>query len=54
MQDLTSFIVYLNALLGDLMIVRDFFPRPAELVFQEEGGKVLIALSKRSVEFFLR
>jgi hypothetical protein len=38
--------------LGKLKIVPDFLPRPEELVFREEGVKVTIALSKRSVEFF--
>lgn len=43
---------YTNEPLGDLKIVRDFLPRPEDLVFQEEGVKVTLALSKRSVEFF--
>jgi hypothetical protein len=33
-------------------VVRDFLPRPADLVFRDEGVKVTLALSKRSVEFF--
>ena len=37
---------------GDLKIVRDFLPPPDDLVFRDEGVKVTIALSKRSVEFF--
>jgi hypothetical protein len=32
--------------------VRDFLPPPEDLVFRDEGVKVTIALSKRSVEFF--
>jgi len=32
--------------------VADFLPRPEDLVFQDEGIKVTLALSKRSVEFF--
>ena len=35
-----------------LRIVRDFLPSPEDLVFRDEGVKVTIALSKRSVEFF--
>jgi len=35
-----------------LKIVPDFLPRPEELVFRDEGVKVTIALSKRSVDFF--
>ena len=45
-------VKYTNEPLGDLKIVRDFLPLPEDLVFQEEGVKVTIALSKRSVEFF--
>ena len=33
-------------------VVRDFLPSPKELAFSEEGVKVTIALSKRSIEFF--
>jgi hypothetical protein len=36
----------------DLKVVPDFLPRPEDLVFREEGIKVTIALSKRSVDFF--
>jgi hypothetical protein len=46
-------VKYTNEPLGELKIVRDFLPRPEDLVFQDdEGVKVTIALSKRSVEFF--
>ena len=33
-------------------VIRDFLPPPEELAFREEGVKVTIALSKRSVDFF--
>ena len=33
-------------------VIRDFLPAPEELAFREEGVKVTIALSKKSVEFF--
>ena len=33
-------------------VIQDFLPPPAALVFREEGVKVTIALSKKSVEFF--
>ena len=36
----------------DAKVIRDFLPRPEELAFKEEGVKVTIVLSKRSVEFF--
>jgi len=45
-------IKYTNEPLGDLKVVPDFLPRPEDLVFRDEGVKVTIALSKRSVEFF--
>ena len=45
-------IKYTNERLGNPRVVADFLPRPEELAFQEEGVKVTIALSKRSVEFF--
>jgi len=45
-------IRYADEPLGDLKVVPDFLPRPEDLVFREEGVKVTIALSKRSVEFF--
>ena len=38
--------------LGDPKVVPDFLPDPEDLVFRDEGVKVTIALSKRSVEFF--
>lgn len=33
-------------------VVQDFLPPPEELAFREEGVKVTMALSKKSVEFF--
>lgn len=45
-------IRYTDEPLGHLKIVPDFLPRPEDLVFRDEGVKVTIALSKRSVEFF--
>lgn len=45
-------IRYTNEPLGRLRVVRDFLPPPGDLVFRDEGVKVTIALSKRSVQFF--
>jgi len=45
-------IRYTNEPLGDLEVVPDFLPSPEDLVFRDEGVKVTLALSKRSVEFF--
>jgi len=45
-------IKYTNEPIGNPKVVTDFLPRPEDLVFQDEGVKVTIALSKRSVDFF--
>ena len=45
-------IRYTDEPLGDPKVVPDFLPNPEDLVFRDEGVKVTIALSKRSVEFF--
>ena len=45
-------ITYTNESLGDIEVVADFLPPPGELAFREEGIKVTLALSKKSVEFF--
>ena len=44
--------VYTNEPLGRMEVVPDFLPPPAELVFRDEGVKVTLALSKKSVDFF--
>lgn len=33
-------------------VIEDFLPTPEQLAFRDEGVKVTIALSKKSVEFF--
>ncbi len=45
-------IKYTDEPLGELKIVRDFLPSPAELAFSKESVKVTISLSKKSVGFF--
>ena len=45
-------IKYTNESLGDIEVVPDFLPPPAKLAFREEGVKVTLALSKKSVAFF--
>lgn len=45
-------IVYTDEPMGDVEVVADFLPSPAELAFREEGVKVTLALSKSSVDFF--
>ena len=43
---------YTNESIGEVRVVRDFLPPPDQLAFRDEGVKVTIALSRRSVEFF--
>jgi hypothetical protein len=43
---------YKDEPLGRLEVVEDFLPPPDQLVLKEDGVKVTISLSKRSVDFF--
>ena len=43
---------YTDEPMGELRVIPDFLPSPAELGFEDETVKVTIALSRRSVEFF--
>lgn len=45
-------IKYTDEPLGKAQVVKDFLPSPGELAFREEGVKVTLALSKKSIEFF--
>jgi len=36
----------------DAQVIADFLPLPNELLFNEEGVKVTLILSKKSIEFF--
>ena len=45
-------IKYTDEPLGKTEVVQDFLPSQAELAFREEGVKVTLALSKKSLEFF--
>jgi predicted DNA binding CopG/RHH family protein len=45
-------IKYTNESLGDVKVIADFLPSPAELSFNEESVKVTLALSKKSIDFF--
>jgi predicted DNA binding CopG/RHH family protein len=45
-------IKYTDEPLGDLKVIPDFLPRPEDLVLKDEGVKITISLSKRSIEFF--
>ena len=44
-------IVYTDEPMGEMELVADFLPPPAELAFKEDGVKVTLALSKSNVEF---
>lgn len=45
-------IKYSNEKIGEVEIVKDFLPKPEELVFKEDTVKVTLNLSRSSVEFF--
>ena len=49
---MSSKIKYTDEPIGKIKVVSDFLPSPEELAFREEGVKVTLALSKRSVDFF--
>jgi hypothetical protein len=43
---------YANEPLGRVKMVEDFLPPPDQLVLREDGVKITISLSKKSVDFF--
>ena len=43
---------YTDEPLGRLKVVEDFLPPPEKLVLREDGVKVTISLSRKSVDFF--
>lgn len=45
---------YRDEPLGRIEVVSDFLPPPDQLVLRDDGVKVTISLSKRSVDFFKR
>jgi hypothetical protein len=45
-------IRYTDEPLGTVEIVPDFLPSPAELAFREEGVKITLALSRKSIDYF--
>ena len=49
---MTKEIGYSDEKIGRVRIVRDFLPRPEELVFKEDNVKVTLSLSRESVDFF--
>jgi hypothetical protein len=51
-ESMSAKIKYTDEPLGKLRVIPNFLPAPEDLVFREDGIKVTLALSKRSVEFF--
>lgn len=49
---MTAKIKYSDEPIGDPRVIADFLPPPEDLAVREEGVKITLALSKRSVEFF--
>jgi predicted DNA binding CopG/RHH family protein len=45
-------IKYSDETLGEVEIVKDFLPRPDDLIYKEDTIKVTLNLSKSSIEFF--
>ena len=45
-------IKYSDEPLGKTQVVVDFLPSPSELAFRQEGVKITLALSKKSIDFF--
>jgi predicted DNA binding CopG/RHH family protein len=43
---------YTDEPMGRLRVVEDFLPPPNQLVIREEGVKITLSLSRRSVDFF--
>ena len=49
---MNSKIKYSNTKIGKVEIVKDFLPKPEELIFKEDTMKITLNLSKSSIEFF--
>jgi hypothetical protein len=45
-------IKYTDEPMGKLKVVKDFLPKPEQLVLKEENVKITISLNKASVDFF--
>ncbi|MCK6614167.1 MAG: CopG family transcriptional regulator [Ignavibacteriaceae bacterium] len=45
-------ITYSEGEIGEVEVVRDFLPRPEDLVLKDDTVKVTINLSRSSLEFF--
>ena len=47
-------IDYTTGEMGEVKIIKDFLPRPSELVMKDDNVKVTLSLSRRSIDFFKR
>lgn len=45
-------VKYTDEPIGDIQIVKDFLPKPKDLVLKEETERVTLNLTKSSLEFF--
>ncbi len=45
-------IKYSDEKIGKVEVVKDFLPKPEDLIFKENTVKVTLNLSKSSIEFF--
>lgn len=45
-------IKYSNEELGKVEVIKDFLPKPEDLIFKENTVRVTLNLSKSSIEFF--
>lgn len=45
-------IKYTNEKIGEVEVIKDFLPKPEDLVLKEGTVKVTLNLSKSSIEFF--
>jgi predicted DNA binding CopG/RHH family protein len=45
-------IRYTDEPIGRIKVVKDFLPPPDQLILKDDGVKVTISLSRRSVDFF--
>ena len=45
-------IKYTNEKIGKIEIIKDFLPKPDDLILKEDTTKITLNLSKSSVEFF--
>jgi predicted DNA binding CopG/RHH family protein len=45
-------VKYTDEPIGKIKIVKDFLPKPEDLVLKEETSKITLSLTKSSIDFF--